>query len=318
RLPSGDSAHGVSVATGGARMTASTNRRLRAFAVAQIALSFVLLAGAGMLVKTILALQAARPAFETCSVLAVNVPVISFGRTPEQIVNFYREARRRAAAVPGVTNAALGSVVPWRDSSGGSGLRFTVEGVTRENGDDDPRARFRTVSPGFFATLGIPLLAGRDFTDADTSGAERVVIVSASIAHRLFPGQDPINRHLMWTDGITKFVGISNEPRRIVGIVADADDESIEPAPKTMVYHPFEQEGGGRLFVRPAGEPHPGSQGIVNADRERAPNQPVERAATLDDIRADVLTPDRLNAIVFGGFAGVALAIAIVGVAGVL
>src|SRR5262249_12494005 len=104
RLPSGDSAHGVSVATGGARMTASTNRRLRAFAVAQIALSFVLLAGAGMLVKTILALQAARPAFETCSVLAVNVPVISFGRTPEQIVNFYREARRRAAAVPGVTN----------------------------------------------------------------------------------------------------------------------------------------------------------------------------------------------------------------------
>jgi len=106
----------------------------------------------------------------------------------------------------------------------GDGFQFSVEGRTRENAADDPRARFRSVSPGFFAALGIPLMAGRDFTDADRNGAERVVIISVSVAQQLFPGQDPLNRHLMWTDGVMRFIGITTEPRRIVGVVADVDD----------------------------------------------------------------------------------------------
>src|SRR5204862_15795 len=78
--------------------------------------------------------------------------------------------------------------------------------------------------------LGVPLVSGRDFTDADRSGTERVVIVSATLAQRLFPGQDPINRHLLWTDSVMRFIGVSTDPRRIVGVAADVNDETIEPA----------------------------------------------------------------------------------------
>jgi len=320
RLPSADASHGFGLASGGLRITGATNRRLRAFAVTQIAASFVLLAGAGMLVKTLLALQAARPGFETERVLAVNIPVISYGRTPDQIRNFYREVQRRVSEVPGVDRVAFGSTVPWRDTGGGGdGLQFSVEGRTRENGVEDPRARARSVSPGFFAALGIPLLDGRDFTTEDRSGGERVVIISASIANELFPGQNPLNRHLMWTDGLMKFINVSTEPRRIVGVVPDIDDERIDPRPARTIYAPFEQElGGGRLFVHTRSDPYALVPSITRMVREMAADQPVERAATLEDVRADVLAPDRLNAVVFGGFAAVALAISIVGVAGVL
>jgi putative ABC transport system permease protein len=320
RLPSTDSPKGLGLATGGLRITGSTNRRLRAFAVTQIAASFVLLAGAGMLLNTLLALQAAQPGFQTTQVLAVNVPVMSFGKTPEQIRAFYREVRRRVGEVPGVQQVAVGGQVPWRDAGNfGPGFAFTVEGQKLENGEEPPRGKFRAVTPGFFATLGIPLLEGRDFNDADVLGSERVVIVSATLAQRLFPGQDAVNRRLYWSDGVMKFINISQEPRRIVGVVADVDDENITPKPSMLVYHPFEQEiGGGRLFVHATTDPYALVPTITRTVREMAVDQPVERASTLDDVRAEVLAPDRLNTIVFGGFAAVALAISIVGVAGVL
>ena len=115
------------------------------------------------------------------------------------------------------------------------------------------------------------------------------------------------------------FIGVSKEPRRIVGIAADVDDENIVPGPAMSVYHPFEQAiGGGRLFVHAAGDPYALVSPITRIIREIEPEQPVERPATLGDVRAEVLAPNRLNALVFGGFAAVALTIAVVGVAGVL
>ncbi len=320
RLPATDGSKGFVVASGSPRMTSSTSRRLRAFAVTQVAASFILLAGAGMLVLTLLALQATRPGFETTNVLAVNVPVQTLGRTPEQIRGFYRELQRRVSEVPGVAKVAVGSTVPWRDAGNtGSGFKFSVEGRARENGEDDPRAKFRSVGPGFFDALRIRLLAGRDFNDADRLDAERVVIVSESLAQRMFPNQEALNRHLMWTDGVMQFIGIKADGRRIVGVVADVDDENITPQPTMTVYHPFEQEiGGGRIFVHATGDPYALVSPITRMVREVSADQVVERAATLDDVRAEVMAPDRLNAIVFGGFAALALAIAVVGVAGVL
>jgi predicted permease len=320
RLPSTDSSRGFGLTSGGLRITGATNRRLRLFAVTQIAASFVLLAGAGMLLHTLLTLQAARPGFETAQVLAVNVPVSSYGRTPDQVRGFYREVQRQVRLLPGVDQVAFGSNVPWRDAGNfGDGFQFSVEGRTRENGADDPRALFRTVSPGFFASLGIPMVAGRDFNDADRDGSERVVVISANLAQQLFPGKDPLNRHLVWTDGVMKFIGIAPDPRRIVGVAADINDERIDGRSVMTVYHPFEQElGGGRLFVHTRSDPYALVPGITRTIRAMAADQVIERAATLDDVRAEVLAPDRLNAIVFGGFAAVALAISIVGVAGVL
>jgi predicted permease len=319
RLPTSDATHGFSLSSGGVRITGSTTRRLRAFAVVQIAASFVLLAGAAMLLKTLLALQATTPGFNT-GILAVNIPVPGFSRTPDQVRGIYREIQRKVAEVPGVERVALGGNVPWRDAGNtGPGLVFTVEGHTQQPGEEDSRGKIRAVAPGFFATLGIPLLAGRDFNDNDRNGAERVVIINQTTADRMFPGQDPLNRHLQWTDSVTRFIGLSNDPRRIVGVVANVNDETIEPSPAMLIYHPSEQEfGAGRLFVFARTDPYALVPTITRIVRDMATDAPVERAATLEDVRAEVLAPNRLNTIVFGGFAAVALAISIVGVAGVL
>ena len=145
------------------------------------------------------------------------------------------------------------------------------------------------------------------------------MIISQSVAQRMFPNREALNRRLLWTDPVMAFIDVSAAPRRVVGVVADVDDENIVPGPAMTVYHPFEQEiGGGRLFVHARTDPRPLVPSITGILRELSPEQPVERAATLDDVRAEVLAPDRLNALVFGGFAAVALTIAVVGVAGVL
>jgi len=321
RLPSADTSNGIGLSSGSVRITGSTSRRLRVFAVTQIAASFMLLAGASMLVKTLLALQAAQTGFDTRHVLAINVPVISYGRTPEQTIDFYKETLRRIAELPGVDSCAVGNSVPWRDAGGlfGPGFAFSGDEQVRERGEEDPRAQLRAISPGFFTSLGVPILAGRDFNDLDRKDAEPVVIVSQSVAQRLFPSRDAVNRHIMWTDPVMKFIDISTGPRRIVGVAADVDDEHVVPGPALTVYHPFQQQlWGSRLFVHTHSDPYALVSPITRIIRDLAADQPVERAATLEDVRAEVLTPDRLNAVVFGVFAAVALAIAVVGVAGVL
>ena len=319
RLPSADASHGIGLANGSARVTGGTSRRLRVFAVTQIAASFLLLAGAATLVKTLRSLQSAETGFETRHVLAINVPAMTLGRTTDQIVTGYKEAIRRIGELPGVSGVAVGTVVPWREGENSFAMQFSTEGHLRGPGEEDPRARFRTISPGFFATLGVPVLAGRDFNDNDRPASEPVVIVSQSLAHRMFPNQDAVNRHLMWTDPVLKFIGISAGPRRIVGVVADIEDEKVAPGPAVTVYHPLGQAFvGQRAFVHTRGDPYPLISPVTRILRSMAPDQVVEHAASLEDIRAQVLAPDRLNAIVFGGFAAVALAIAVVGVAGVL
>src|SRR5258707_780993 len=329
RLPSASASQGFGLASGGVRITSSTSRRLRIFAVTQIAASFMLLAGASMLIKTLLTLQATQTGFDMHRVLAMNVPVMSYGKTPDQIINFYRETIRSSNQLPGDDRRALGTSVPWRDAgSFGPGFAFSGEGHVKGVREEDPRAQFRVVSPSFFAALGVPLVAGRDFDDNDRRGGEPVVIISQSAPARMSPGQDPINRHIMWTDPVMDFVYISKGPRRIVGVAADVDDEHVVPGPALTVYHPFGQIPdaankelplfGGRLFVHTRMDPYALVTPITRIVRDMAADQPVEHAATLEDIRAEVLTPDRLNTIVFGGFAAVALGIALGGVTGLL
>jgi putative ABC transport system permease protein len=319
RLPAPDTSAGFSLSSSGVRISGGSSRRLGIFAVTQITASFLLLAGAGALVKTLLTLEKTQPPFETAHVLAVNLPVMAEGKTPEQVRDFYREAQRRVSALPGVQHVSSSFGVPWRDGQALSiSFTFSVEGARRDK-DEDPRARFRSISPGFFETMGVPIVEGRDFRDSDRDGAERVVIISRSVAQRLFPGREAVDRHMQWTDGVMKFIGISTEPRRIIGVVPDVDDENIIPQPAMTIYQPSAQEGwNSRLFVRAQNDPYALVPTITRTIREIAGDQPVERAATLDDVRAEVLTPDRLNAIVFGGFASLALLISVVGVAGVL
>jgi predicted permease len=331
RLPSANASNGASnsmnLASGGVRITSSTGRRQRAFAVTQIAASFVLLAGACMLITTLIALQRTQTGMDTRHVLAIDVPAPSNGKTPQQVVDFYKESVRQIDALPGVTETAFAMVAPWRDAGGGFGVGLQFSGDGHAHGKDDPRALWRTISPGFFTALGVPIIAGRDFNALDDQNREPVVIVSATLAQRMFPGQDPVNRHVYWTDPVLEFLpGTESEksrftsPHRIIGVAADVDDEHIVPAPTSTIYGTFADSPvfGGHLFIHTTANPYALVTPVTKIIRQMSADEPVENAATLEDIRAKVLAPDRLNSLVFGVFAGVALLIAVVGVAGVL
>ena len=322
RLPSANVSQSPGLATsGGLRITGSTNRRLRAFAVVQIAASFMLLAGASMLLKTLIAMQTAQTGMDTRHVLAINVPVINYQKTPQQVVDFYKETIRRVDALPGVTKTAYGMSAPWRDAGAfGPGLQFSADGHVHSI-ENDPHAQFRVISPGFFAALGVPILAGRDFNDLDTQSKEPIVIVSETLSKRMFPGQDAIGRHVYWTDPVLQVSpGFKSEQERIIGVAADIDDQNVVPQPTLTIYSTFNHGPmfNGRLFVHSNVNPYSLVTPVTQIIRGMSAEQPVEKAATLEDIRAEVLTPDRLNTVVFGIFAAVALTIALVGVAGVL
>jgi len=326
RLPSANASNGMNLASGSVRITSSTSRRQRAFAVAQIAASFVLLAGASVLITTLIALQRTQTGLDTRHVLAIDVPAPSNGKTPQQVLDFYKESIRQIDALPGVTETAVGMVAPWRDAENfGVGFQFSGDGHV--HGKDDPRALWRTISPGFFTALGVPIIAGRDFNALDDQNREPVAIVSATLAQRMFPGQDPINRHVYWTDPVFEFLsGTASEkarftsPHRIIGVAADIDDEHIVPAPNSTIYSSFADDSmfGGHLFIHTTANPYSLVGPVTKIIRQMSVDEPVENAATLEDIRAKVLAPDRLNSLVFGVFAAVALLIAVVGVAGVL
>ena len=326
RLPSSQAPAGLGLGGGSVRITPGTNRRLRVFATTQIAFSFVLLAGAATLLLSLAALQTANTGYRNFrQVVVFNIPadgVPGEGRDPNAIR--YEDLLRRISRLPGVRAVSIGTAVPWRDAGMRQPYQFTVEGYTPANGEDNPYARERLVAPNFFAVLGVPLIAGRDFTaDDERHGAddprERVVIVSQSLAQRLFPNGDALNRHFRWIDPVLN-MRRPQPPRRIVGVVADVDDEDVVPGPAMTAYVPVFDFNAltQRLFVHTAGDPSALLGTVKDIIREMSPEQPVERPATLVDVRAEVLAPERLNTFVLSGFAGVALLIAVVGVSGVL
>jgi putative ABC transport system permease protein len=315
RLPSPHAPTGLGLSSGNVRITPGTNRRLRAFAMVQIAFSFVLLAGAGTLLATLVAMQTVDTGYEMRQVLAIDLPTRYLGVMTAPEMAEYEEMARRIDDLPGVEGVALGSFVPWRDSGNFPRFQLAAEGYTPADGEENPHARLRVVAPRFFAVLGVPILAGRAFKDDDGFDSEPVVIVSQSVAERLYPNGDALNRKLWWVEPLFG----KPQPRRIVGVVADVDDENVVPGPALTVYHPVQQfRVAGRLFVHAAGDPYAVVPAVTRIVHEMSAEQPVERAATLEDVRAEVLAPDRLNAFVLTGFAGIALLIAAVGVAGVL
>src|SRR5215469_766601 len=173
---------------------------------------------------------------------------MSHGKTPRQVVDFYQESMRRIDALPGVSETAFGNVVPWRDS--GYGFQFSGDGNAHAPGVEDPRAQWRVISPGFFAALGVPIIAGRDFNalDDQNNNQEPVVIISQTLAQRMFPNQDAVNRHVYWTDPVLQFASGTDleksrmmAPHRIIGVTADIDDGHVVPQPTVTVYSPFEE-----------------------------------------------------------------------------
>jgi predicted permease len=334
RLPSTGSG-AASAGAGASRLVPGVNRRLWTFATVQIALSFVLLSGAGALLASLAALQGTETGFEMRQVLAVDVPlpIEAYGRNA---TDFVERAMKRIQRLPEVKRVAAGNVVPWRDATRfGAGHSLAVDGYRPLPGDEELHARLRNITPGFFAALDVPIIAGRDFRADDRQGRELVVIVSRSLARHLverirptategvskgsphdsIPEDAVLDRYLWWTD---PYFGPPRQ-RRIVGVAADVDDQNIVPGAAFTVYHPFRQMPfGDRLFVHASGDPYALVPAVRRIIREISTEQPVERPATFADVRTAALEPERLNAFVLAGFAGVALTIAAVGIAGVL
>ena len=331
RLPSAGTPNGLSLSSGSVRITGSTSRRQRIFAVTQIAASFVLLAGASMLITTLIALQRVQTGLDTQHVLAIDVPAMSYGKTPRQVVDFYKEAIRRIDALPGVSETAFGNMVPWRDGSFGYVCSSPATDTSMSPASRIPGRSGVSSLPDFLrrlAFLSLPAAISMRSTIRITKTMRSPSLSSArALARRMFPNQDAVNRHVYWTDPVLQFSSGTDlekarlmAPHRIIGVTADIDDGHVVPEPTVTVYNPFDEGSmfGGRLFIHTGANPYALVPSVTRIIRDMSADQPVEHAATLEDIRAEVLTPDRLNSLVFGVFAAVALAIAVVGVAGVL
>jgi predicted permease len=318
RLPSSRS-EGIGLAGASVRTTGTGNRRLKAFALVQIAASFVLVAGAAAVVNTLLSFEGAQTGFDTKHVLALDVPVMREGKSPGQITDYYREVVRRVRELPGVVNVAVSAALPWRGTP--LTLEFGVDGKSPAAGESAPQAASMVISPAFFSTLGLPMIAGRDFTDGDRSTSEPVAIISQSLAQKMFPGGDAINHYVLWTDPVLRFTPFPHpKPHRVIGVVPDIDMDHVVPTPTMTIYQTLAQDFmiGGHLVVDARTQPYALVHPISHIIHGLSADQPVERAQTLEDLRAEVIAPQRLNAVVSGVFAGVALLIAVVGVAGVL
>ena len=307
-------------AAGSRRTTAGrgSQRLQHALVVAQFAVCVVLLTAAGLLVRTLSKLQSVETGVRAENVLTLEVPIESDAIPDAEKVARYERMRDRVAALPGVGVVGLGSAVPLRTTQ--FVLEVKAEGRSLGNGEATPRAAFKTTDPGFFEAAGIPVLKGRGFNSTDRAGSARVVILNQSLAERLFPGQDPIGRRVAWTGEVLKFIGISGDWRTVVGVVGDTRDEGLDAEPTPTVFQPFAQEElfAGALVIKAKSDAALLAPTVERVIRELYPRQLIENVATLDEVRDATVAPRRLNALFIASFGALAMAIAMVGIAGVL
>ena len=325
------------ISAGVRRMSGSLRKQRlqRGLVVAQVAVSVVLLAGAGLLTRTMIRLSEVDSGLRTESVFAMDVPLLQLSGGPSSgtdpmawfrhIMELdvaakeqYERMRSEIRALPGVDEAGLGSSIPLAASM----MTFDVkaEGQSLTVGEAVPRADVRTAGPEYFRASGIPLLAGREFTSTDRAGSELVVIVNKTFADRFFPGEDPIGKRIAWTGPLLKLSPISGDWRTIIGVSGNTRDGGLDAEPRASVFMPFAQmlSIGGALVIR--GDSN--APGLVAAAtrivHRIAPAAPIVKVLTVAQIKDQSVSPRRLNAELVSSFGILALIIAAVGIAGVL
>jgi predicted permease len=327
----------ASISAGGRRMTRGLRklRLQRGLVVAQVAVSVVLLAGAGLLTRTMIRLSQVDTGLRTEEVLSVDVPLLQVGGGPSSGTDpaawfktllqsdaaakvRYDQMKREMAAIPGVIEVGLGSSVPLR----GSATRFELkaEGKSLAVGEATPRPDFRTASPEYFGAAGIPLVKGRSFAATDGPRSGKVVIVNQTLADKFFPGEDPIGKRIAWTGEVLKFSPISGDWRTIVGVVGNTQDGGQDAAPRPVVFMPFAQELaiGGVVVIRADSNVARLASTATRIVRRIAPTAPIQSVLTVTQIKSQSVAPQRLNAALVSAFGILAVVIAAVGIAGVL
>jgi putative ABC transport system permease protein len=299
---------------GGRGGTAGRARhRLRSgLAIGEIALALVLLTGAGLMLRSFMRLQSVDPGFRTDHVLTLEV-ALPDAKYPDEArqTAFLHESLERLGALPGVESAAAATTMPLSGSM--TSYSFNIQGHPDKPPSDRDSTRYDGVSPRYFHAMGIRILRGRGFTEADAAGGARVAVVSEAMARKFFPGEDPIGRR----------IDINNSPdawREIVGVVADVKHASLDGEFKPHTYEPLLQVPSSWLTfvlkttVEPLSLATAARQAILSVDRE----QPVSDIRTAEALVADSITQPRLAMILLAVFAAVALLLAGVGTYGVI
>jgi putative ABC transport system permease protein len=288
-------------------------QRLRAaLVVCEAALAVVLLAGAGLFLRSLTRLQDIKPGFEPRGVMTATLSLPRAQYTePEKQILFYRSVIERLSNVRGVTVAAAGIPLPF--SGDGGSASFNIEGRAAGPGDPGPHGDVRFVTPGYFEAMGIPLKSGRYFAGQDRPGTMPVVIIDENLARQYWASENPIDRHMRR--------GSRAPWSTIVGVVGHVNHSDLAGDTGKGVYYycTFQQPlPFASLVVKTQGDPAGMAQAIRQAVREVDPNQPVHRLKTMQDMVAGSLAPRRFVVRMLGFFALVALLMAALGLYGVI
>ena len=315
-----DNSLGTLISAGINRMSGSLKKQRlqRGLVVAQIAVSVILLAGAGLLTRTMLQLSEVKTGLTTEEVLTMEVPLQVPGRSDAAAKELYERMKLEIAAIPGVSEVGVGSSMPLRSSQ--FQLEVKADGKTLAPGEAMPRAEFRTASPEYFSAGGIPLLKGRAFYTTDRETSQKVVVINQTLAKQLFPDRDPIGQRIAWTGDVLRFIGVSGDWRTVVGVVADTKDGGLDAAPRPVVFQPFAQEQAwaGGLVIKAASNASSLVPAATRLVRGIVPTDPIENVLTVGQIKDQSVAPRRLNAALVSSFGVLAVIIAAVGIAGVL
>ena len=295
------------VASGGRTASAGAPRmRMRgALVVAQTAIAVSLLVVAGLLLRTLWGLASAEPGLVTERVLAFEVSLPSARQEDDPfVVEFYRRLHERLAAVPGVEGVAFASRLPLSGEDHSNSFRFPGE---PEEAARERSAQDRAITPGYFHTLGVPV-RGREFLGSDGPAGPAVAMVNATFARRFFPGRDALGQWFV----PTRAGGV---PRQIVGVAGDTRQAGLDVAVEPEFYLPHAQDPWPfvHVVVRSAGEPRALLPALERAVWSLAPDMPLVRVRTMEEMEGATLAARRFNAAVLLAFAALALALATVG-----
>ena len=314
----------ASISAGMRRFAGSVRKQRlqRGLVVAQVAVSVMLLAGAGLLTRTMLQLSQVKTGLTVEEVLTLPVSLLDPTRVSPAVdaenKELYGRMQREIAALPGVIQVGLGSTMPLRTSM--MAFEVKAEGRTVPVGAPKHRSDLRTASPEYFRAAGIPLVQGREFASTDQLGGARVVIINQLLADNLFPGEDPIGKRVALDSEILRFTPFSGDWRTIVGVVGNTLDGGLDAQPRLVLFAPFAQEFAvsGGLVIRADSNVASLATAATRIVRNIAPHVPIENVLTISQIKDQSVAPRRLNAMLLSSFSVLAMIIAAVGIAGVL
>jgi putative ABC transport system permease protein len=305
----------VSLAGAGDRLTAGRDRgrARRALIVAEVAMSVVLLVGAGLHLRSLIRLQQVDPGFDGERVVAATVFLSGVAEsTDAREIAFFTRVLDELAGYPGIVSAGAVTTLPMNPVGIDYDLPFSADGSPPPVGAERQEVDFRVVAGEYFEAIGVPVIRGRAFDGTDREESAKVVIVNRTLANRFFAGVSPVGRRV-WVGGR---VGAAT----VVGVVGDVRHRTLAARPRAELYVPFRQSphGGMTVVARAAGDGATAAEAVKHAIRTVGPAQPITSITTLPELLHASVSPQRFTLALLGGFAALALGLAAIGVYGVI